>query len=160
MFKVYLAGPISGLSYEDASQGWRRQIVPMLEYSDYSCKHLPVRCYSPMRCKDFLADKGKLFGAYEENPLATEGGIVTRDRNDVLQCDVMIACFLESQGYMSLGTAVEFGWADSHRKPIIMVAKPGDPHREHPMLKRMAGYIVETLEEAAALTQALLLPGI
>lgn len=152
MFRVYLAGTISGLSYNAAAGGWRREFNRMISPE--------IKCYSPMRAKEFLADKGKLFGAYEEHPLATESGIVARDRNDVMTCDVMVACFLESQGNFSLGTAIEFGWADAGQKPIIMVAREGDPHREHPMLRRLAGYIVDDLPSAVAITQHILLPGI
>lgn len=154
MFRIYLAGSISGLSYEDASLGWRKDISRMFYPTPQ------IKCYSPMRAKEFLADVGQLFGSYDEHPLSTERGIVTRDRNDVMKCDVMIACFLESQGNVSLGTAIEFGWADAWDKPVIMVAEKDDPHRVHPMLRRLAGYIVESLEEAAAITKHILLPGI
>ena len=156
MFKVYLAGPISGLSYEDASLGWRKTIVPLIERT----VEPSIKCYSPMRAKGFLADRGALFGSYDEHPLATESGIVTRDRNDVMNCDVMIACFLESKGNYSLGTAMEYGWADAANKPIIMVAVEGDPHLIHPMMRRIAGYVVDNLEDAAAIAQHILLPGI
>ena len=149
--KIYLAGPIAGLTYEGAALGWRERIKPLLPEFDL---------YSPMRNKEFLAGVGELSGSYEHNPLASAKGILGRDRNDVLNCDLMIACFLEADGNMSLGTAMEFGWADAWRKPIIAVGEPDGSHIRHPMLSAASLYIVETLEHAAQLARHLLLPGV
>lgn len=163
MMKVYLAGPITGLTYNDAAKGWRREFADMVETNCWpQGTDLSMRlvCYSPMRAKQFLADKGRLhFGDYNDHPLGTKSGIICRDHNDVSTCDLMIACFLEADGNLSLGTAIEFGWAHAYRKPIIMVAQEGDPHRNHPMLAHAAGYIVDNLEAAASLTRFILLPG-
>lgn len=153
-YPIYLAGTISGLTYEAASLGWRARFAELVA-------DVPqIQCYSPMRAKDFLADRGKLFGAYDDHPFATEAGILARDRNDVRNCALMVACFLEGEGHYSLGTACEFGWADAFGRPTIMVALEGDPHREHPILRRLAGFIVDTIEEAADVSKKLLLPGI
>ena len=116
---------------------------------------------SPMRAKDFLIDAGVLRGspdAYHDHIMATSKGITTRDRNDVKTCDAMIACFL-GVDRVSIGTCIEFGWADAFRKPIICIMEPVNVH-QHVMIAEMAGYIVETLEEAAALATALLTPEI
>lgn len=149
MKKIYLAGPISGLTYAESALGWREMIKPLLPEFDL---------FSPMRGKDFLANEGVLWGAYARHPMASVNGILGRDRNDVYTCDLMIACFLEDRGQPSLGTAMEFGWADAWRKPIIMVAEPTSAHRRHPMLQGAAVYSVDTLQEAADLAKHLLLP--
>ncbi len=149
---IYLAGPISGLGYDEARFGWRdkfRNLVPE-----------NLQCYSPMRAKEFLADVDQIEGAYDYNPMATEAGIIARDHNDVLNCDAMVACFLEDNGRASLGTAVEYGWAHAYRKPIITVATKDDIHTVHPMLSRLSGYIVEDLETAARIVTHLLTPGV
>ena len=147
--KIYLAGTITGLTYEGAALGWREEIKILLPEFDL---------FSPMRAKDFLAGEGVLEGSYAYNPMSSKQGILGRDRNDVHTCDLMIANFLEDAGNKSLGTAMEFGWADAWRKPIIMVAEQDNPHREHPMLNGASVYIVETLDEAAQLAKHLLLP--
>lgn len=147
--RIYLAGPISGLTYAESELGWRQKIRPLLPEFDL---------FSPMRGKSFLANAGPLQGAYAQ-PMASGPGILGRDRNDVKNCDLMIACFLEDDGNISLGTAMEFGWADAWRKPVIMVAQPDNFHRRHPMLATSSVYIVEGLEEAAGLAKVLLLPG-
>ncbi len=150
-YKIYLAGPISGLTYEQSALGWREEIRGMLPSSEFEL-------FSPMRAKDFLAVEGILQGSYEERPMSTTNGILGRDRNDVFTCDLMIANFLEDQGNMSLGTAMEFGWADAWRKPIIMIADEGNPHRKHPMLRGAAVYVVDNLRDASTLAKHLLLP--
>lgn len=147
--KIYLAGPISGLTYESAALGWREQIRTLLPEFDLFC---------PMRAKEFLAGEGILQGAYAFNPMSSENGILGRDRNDVFTSDLVIANFLEDEGNMSLGTAMEFGWADAWRKPVIMIAEQDNVHRKHPMLRGSSVYVVETLDEAAILAKHLLLP--
>jgi nucleoside 2-deoxyribosyltransferase len=147
--RIYLAGPITGLTYEQCALGWRENIIPLLP---------EFTLVNPMRGKDFLANEGPLVGAYADFPMSSVNGIIGRDRNDVFTCDLVIACFLESEGNFSLGTAMEFGWADAKRKPVIMVAEEGDVHREHPMLSGAAVYIVSALEDAARLARFLLVP--
>jgi len=149
--KIYLAGPISGLTYAEGALGWRETIKGLLPEFDL---------FSPMRAKDFLAAEDILQGSYEHNPMSSTNGILGRDRNDVLTCDLMIANFLEDQGNFSLGTAMEFGWADAWRKPVIMIAQEDNIHRRHPMLRGASVYVVETLEDAAHLAKHLLLPEI
>lgn len=151
--KVYLAGPITGLTYDAAALGWRQRFKGLLSPDS------GIECFSPMRAKSFLAAKGELTGSYNDHPLGTQAGILCRDHNDVFTCDLMVACFLEADGNISLGTAMEFGWAHAYRKPIIMVANADDPHRRHPMLAHAAGYVVDSLEAAASLVQFILLPG-
>lgn len=152
---IYLAGPIAGLTYDEARHGWREDFVGRLP--DH------IRCYSPMRGTEALKDIGVLSAnpdSYPRDCISSESGIVTRDRNDVISCDAMVACFLEDGGRPSLGTAIEFGWAQAANRPIIMVAPEGNPHRDHVMMRRMAGYIVEDLDEAAHVVTHLLTPGV
>ncbi len=173
---VYLAGPITGLSYGDARHGWRKEFASMLD------EHIiPL---SPMRGKDFLMGEKNLKGdpnMYPSNALAKPSGILARDRNDVRNCDVMVACFLGAKDHPSLGTAVEFGWADAYRKPVVMVIeedttipyvnKDGITMHEinsleipnihlHAFLTEIAGYRVNDLEEAAQIVRCLLTPGV
>lgn len=162
---VYLAGPIKGLTYEVARLGWRLDFVNKLDQVSGGS----IVCRSPMRAKQFLKDQGAISGrpdAYASEPLATQKGITTRDRNDVLSCDAMVANFLGAER-LSGGTAIEFGWADLARKPIVMVIEKNgimesglpNPHW-HPMFNEIAGYIVQDLDEAAYIVNHILTPGI
>lgn len=150
---VYLAGPITGLSYGDARHGWREEFASMLP------EHiLPA---SPMRGKEYLKMETKLVGhpsMYPGSLMSTPSGIVTRDRNDVKSCDAMVACFLGCDK-VSLGTCIEFGWADAFGKPIIMIMEDENVH-QHAMLTEIAGYLTPDLEEASAILYHLLTPGV
>lgn len=152
---VYLAGPITGLTHDEARYGWRRDFAALLPAH--------IRASSPMRAKEFLADDGVLHSnaeSYRSNPIATPEGITTRDYNDVRTCDAMVACYLESGNRPSLGTAVEFGYAWAHQKPIVVIGSPDDVNVQHLMLERMRGYLVDTLEEGAHIITHLLTPGL
>lgn len=152
--QVYLAGPMTGLSYEKARFGWRR------EFSNLLPSH--IFCTSPLRGKEFLAEiKGELHGGdYPENALSTDAGILARDTNDVVTSDAMVACFLESGGKLSGGTFIEYGLAHLARKTVIAIGHPDDPNISHAMARRIAAYRVDTLEEGADILIHLLTPGI
>jgi len=92
--------------------------------------------------------------------MTSPAGIVTRDRNDVKLCSVMVACFLDSNGKLSGGTFIEFGWADRYDTPVVVVGPENDPNVQHLMSQRLAGYRVDTLEEAAMIVGHLLTPGL
>lgn len=155
MFKIYLAGPITGLSYAEARLGWR-------EYFPTLITDERIKCYSPMRGKDVLKDATTLHrasAAYETSPITSANGITNRDRNDVFTADLMVANFLGAEKG-SLGTAVEFGWANAWGVPIItVIEKEGNPH-DHMMLNYMTMYRVDNIEDAAKLSQMLLLEGV
>jgi nucleoside 2-deoxyribosyltransferase len=153
--QVYLAGPITGLSYGVARHGWRQEFADLLSDAYH------IKLFSPMRGKDFLAKETALDGTpnmYMDNPMATKKGIVARDRYDVKRCDLMVANFLGAE-IVSIGTCIEFGWADAFDKPIIMVIDEENIH-QHAMLDEVSGFIVTTLEEAADIARVLLTPGV
>jgi nucleoside 2-deoxyribosyltransferase len=147
-YKVYLAGPIYGLSWDGASS-WREEATRFLR--EYGIQGL-----SPLRAKDYLKDEEKLAHHYGDiHPLSSPKGLTTRDRNDVRTSDLVIA-YLKGADVASMGTCVEFGWADAWRKPIIMVADEGDLHEQHGMLSEIAGYKVPVLGDAVELAAAIL----
>lgn len=120
---LYLAGPITGCTYNDARYGWRKTFADALQtrMAERGTNHL--ECFSPMREKEFLEKEQCIDGSADYESLhgfGTPQGILTRDHNDVRTCDAMIACFLGATK-VSIGTCVEFGFAHSYRKPLIMV---------------------------------------
>ncbi len=149
--KVYLAGPITGLDFEGATD-WRIEVTKLMR---------PIEALSPMRYKSYLAQYGKLRAQYENtdirHPLSTDQGITTRDRWDVQRCDLILMNFLGAER-VSVGTCIEVGWGDAYRKPIILVMEREGNLHEHGMIQSIIGYRVETLEEAVDITKALLLP--
>jgi nucleoside 2-deoxyribosyltransferase len=145
--KIYLAGPISGLTFEGA-QDWRDEFTSKIDPR--------IECYSPLRGKDYLKMRGPLEGSYEEFPLSTDQGITTRDRYDCMSADLVVFNLLGTQR-ISIGTMIELGWADAARNPAILVMeKTGNPH-EHPMLRETTQFRVDNLKDAIAIAEIILL---
>jgi nucleoside 2-deoxyribosyltransferase len=147
-FKVYLAGPISGLTY-DEGQDWR---------ADFTAR-MPKRieCYSPLRAKAYLRDKGVIEQSYEDMALSCDRGINTRDHNDCKTSDVIVA-YLSGATRVSVGTVGEMAWAFAYRIPLVVIMEPkGNPH-DHPMTREWFGFRVTTFDEAAHIIETVLLP--
>ena len=147
-FKIYLAGPITGLSYDNCTN-WR----------DYAKEILApeVHGYSPMRCKDYLSHLESIDFSFEDIPLSTGKAILARDYYDVSTCDIILVNLLGATT-VSIGTVLEIGYAHAHRKPIVLVMeKEGNVH-EHPMITEAAGFRVDSLESGLQLCKAILLP--
>ena len=145
---VYLAGPIRGLTYND-SLDWRSKVSGEL----YSAGIVP---FSPMRHKEFLKDKKSLPYSDESNVLSSTKGIMTRDRLDVMRCDLVFANFLGADK-VSIGTIIELGWADAFRKPVVIVMEEDNIHR-HAMIDQIPGFIVTTLDDGIDIVKRVLLP--
>ncbi len=159
---VYLAGPISGLTY-DEGEGWRlivtEQLAPQID------------AFSPLRNKAYLKEHGKLEGSYDFSALSTARGITTRDRLDVMSRDLILVNF-KAWKKPSLGTLIELGWADAARKPVVglweglgnnidtSTNRLGDSDcATYPMVQEIVDFWVNTIEEATDLIKAILLPG-
>lgn len=151
---VYLAGPITGCTYS-AAVDWR-------EYARAQLQPAGITCFSPMRGKQYLEKERVLCGepeAYMETELSSAHGIVARDRFDCTTSDLVLANLLpaEETGITSIGTMIEFGWADGARVPIIAVmTKQSNPHW-HAIVTELAGWVVEYLDDGLAIAKAILL---
>jgi len=162
--RIYLAGPIAGLSYEQARHGWREQFRGKWNDGAHS---LIADLYSPMRGKDFLEDEASISGSPSAygHALGTDAGIVARDRNDVMACDLVVMN-LSGAKKTSVGSMVELGWADAFRKPIVTIIDPfrgssleTNPHW-HPFVLGLSSYLAHDLDTAVELAATLLTPGI
>jgi nucleoside 2-deoxyribosyltransferase len=146
--KIYLAGPICGLTY-DGAQEWRIEFAEKIDPE--------IACYSPLRGKDYLQMRGPLEGSYGEFPLSTDQGITARDRFDCMGSDLVVFNLLGAQR-ISIGTMIELGWADAARNPsILIMEKEGNPH-EHPMVRQTTQFRVDNLKDAIAIAEIILLP--
>lgn len=148
-FLVYLAGPISGLTYNDG-QNWR----------DYVAENLPqeIRAISPLRAKkDALKDVGVIQQSYAFNPLTTDSGITHRDRFDCMRADAVLFNMIGAKT-VSVGTCIEFGWADATRKNIILVIEDEGNLHDHPMVRGVTGWRVNNLDEGIRLLEHILMP--
>ena len=152
---VYLAGPITGLTYDEGAD-WREVVIAALGHSG-------IDAFSPLRSKEFLRAIGKLDNAGQPdsaylglNPLSEPKGITTRDRFDTMGRDMVFANFLGAER-VSIGTCIELGWADAARVPIVAAMEEDNVHR-HAMVNEVCGFIVPSVEEAIAVIKAVLRP--
>jgi nucleoside 2-deoxyribosyltransferase len=149
MHRLYLAGPIAGLTHYDATD-WREYIMSRLDDR--------IQCFSPMRGKEYLQGKGVLHGGdYPEHPLSTQRGIMGRDYFDVKRADALLVNLL-APPRVSIGTIMELAWAYAMQKPVVLLMEnEGNPH-DHLMVNECYTYRTEDIEEAVALCEHLLLP--
>ena len=117
MKTVYLAGPITGLTYEGATD-WR-------EYAKRRLKEYGILGVSPMRGKEFLKALGSMPSGdqakgSDRHGLSLPHGFVARDRLDVRRADAVLMNLLGAER-VSIGTMVEIGWADAFLKPVVLV---------------------------------------
>lgn len=140
---VYLAGPISGLTYAEAAGTWRDYVADALDASGGG-----VTCLSPLRGKEYLSGSGKLEKQYlTGNQLSTAQGIVRRDFNDVKTCDAVFANLMGATR-ASLGTCWELGVAYALQKPVVLCIDKDSVH-DHIFLTQTATYTFQhDLDEA------------
>jgi len=178
---VYLAGPITGCSYQGCTD-WREYVTKELEDE--------FVCLSPMRSKEFLENKGDIADSYndlEDNSephrvLTSDKGINRRDSWDCRSTDVILMNLadlpenkeieqamrfltivwdlwavddLKKWLYrVSIGTMLELGMARALRKPVICVMPEGNIH-EHPMVNDMIDFRCSNLPNALATLRSL-----
>jgi nucleoside 2-deoxyribosyltransferase len=153
-FKVYLAGPIQSLTY-DESEDWRNLVIASMP-SD-------IVCYSPLRSKQFLRAYGVLgeggegADTYPESPLATSRGIMSRDHMDCSKADLVL-CNLMGAKRVSIGTMFELAWTFSYRVPLVVCMEPKGNMHDHPMVRESINFRAQSVEEGIELTKAILLP--
>lgn len=149
MKNVYLAGPITGLTYEGCTD-WREFAIKELGAAG-------ITGLSPLRAKDYLKNIGVLGDEYQDIPLSTARAITTRDRWDATRCDVIFVNLLGADR-VSIGTVMELAWADSCRIPSIVVMEAEGNLHDHSMLKEVIGFRATTLTEGLHIAKAILTP--
>lgn len=151
MNTVYLAGPITGLTF-DGCTDWRKT-------AEADLATVGVKGLSPMRGKEYLQSIGVLSGTGKEYAhmglLSTPRAVMTRDRFDCTRCSVVLVNLIGAKA-VSIGTVMEMAWADLSRIPLVVAIEPeGNPH-EHMMVQEAIGFRVASLEEALLVTKAIL----
>lgn len=143
--RVYLAGPIRGLSYKDCTD-WREYYAEKVR----EMGHVPL---SPMRGKEFLSRVRKIKGEYPDHPMSSGRGIYGRDCFDVRHCEVTLARLLDAEE-ASIGTCMEIQRAHDHGRYALVVMEKNNVHR-HPFIEQAASLVVETDEEALEVLEIL-----
>lgn len=152
---VYLAGPITGLTFGDCTD-WRKDAIKRL------AEH-GITGLSPMRGKEYLLEiaKDKPLGPDGDkyvlsfkSPLSTNAGITTRDRWDCQRADAVLMNLCGAK-QVSIGSMIEVGWADAARRPIVLAMDEGNIHH-HGMVLSCCGLHTTTLEQALDIIIAML----
>ncbi len=151
---VYLAGPITGLTYAEARQTWRHEIVK--HFASHILPYSPMRVVSALQPEQGLSDRKDASGV---RGMLVNRAILGRDETDLRNAHAMVANFLGAER-ASLGTVAEMGMAHVLRVPVILVMeKKGNIH-EHPFVTSIAYERVDTLWDAAQIVNHLLTPGV
>ena len=144
---VYLVGPITGLSYDGATD-WR-------QYAKSFLSHRNIAALNPMRGKDYLLQETSIEDKYDKHVMSTSRGIMTRDYFDCMNAGVILANFLGAKK-ASIGSAMECAWAYVNHTPLIVcMEESGNPH-DHAMIREATGYRVESLDEGLKIAAAIL----
>lgn len=143
---IYLAGPIAGCSYKEATD-WREAVQ-----EDF----LPgIVGISPMRLKEWCKRTRKIRDVKQYAKIADEQewlisgeshAIRARDFNDVRTCDMVFAYLPKvlNDRRPSWGTSIEIGWASAQQKPLVLVTDDKNLSN-HPLVRESAGWIVPDL---------------
>ena len=149
--QVYLSGPISDTSVDDASS-WRDYAIKKLEAAGFVVR-------DPLRGKSFLSSQltpgseTKIDReSYEklDNPLLSDKALFRRDKLDVLSSDIVFCNFSEAKK-ASVGSIFELSLAEDHKKLVVIVLNKTakeDSH-DHPFV-RESGVIFYDFEQALA----------
>lgn len=151
IYKVYLAGPITGESWEEANE-WR------VEVSNHFKDNYPQLIgFSPLRHKAYLQQEKKICDSYENMILSSQRGLFARDFNDVKTSHLVFVNLLNTK-IVSIGTVMEIAWADAFRIPIVLVMEKENNIHEHSMLREACPFRVDTLDDGIDITARILLP--
>jgi nucleoside 2-deoxyribosyltransferase len=154
MNKIYLAGPISGLQYNEAVS-WRDKITEILK--DTGNK---ICCLSPMRTKGKLNDRcvGRIQQSYEDfGCMYSDRGIMSRDFHDCTTSDLVIFNLLDAKT-ISIGTIMELAWCYQSKIPSVVIMLPErfvNIH-DHPMVREAINFRVNSIEEAVEVAISIL----
>lgn len=138
--RIYLAGPIKGLSFGDCTD-WRKDVIARLPSG--------VVGLDPMRGRHYLKEYKIMEDYYAAFALSRPEAIFARDRRDCCRADAVLVNFLGAEK-ASIGTTMECVWAyEAHIPVIVAIEKEGNIH-DHGMLRCCWSVRVDTLEEAVA----------
>ena len=113
MLKVYLAGRISGLSYDEAI-GWRNKVID--EFAGMN-----IELINPMRQKTYLSGEKAIKEIYPNTTCSGSKAIYNRDKFDVQRSDVILVNWDTAGDNRMIGTCCEIGMAAILNKMILLV---------------------------------------
>ena len=135
MPKVYLAGPIAGCSWNEATY-WR-------DFAKRTLADYDVETVNPLRCEEYLEGSKKLPNDTDE-PMSTGHAITVRSHWDSVKADVVLANFIDAKS-VSIGSCFELAWAWEARIPCVIVL---DELHDHPFVRESAYAVLNCVDTA------------
>lgn len=141
---VYLAGPMKGLTFE-ACNRWRIEAA-------FRLGERGIATINPVEA-ELIAHQGAL-SCSGNGVMTSPKAIVAKDRHYVLnRATAMLVNFTDAPA-VSIGTCVEFGWADAARIPVVTVLPDDNPHH-HAFIRELSGWVAADLNDAIGILAAL-----
>lgn len=137
--KIYLAGPISGLGYDEIVDAYNEKIERL--------GNMGYVTLCPMTGKQYLRNEVELKAGGYNFPVSTNHAIVERDRWMVTSADIVLADLSSSGTRVSIGTCMELAWAHDHGKHTIGIIPVGNIHN-HAFVLEACDIVFLSLEEA------------
>lgn len=136
---VYLAGPMTGQTYEEAT-AWRAWVTEALTDEGFTL-------LDPSRGLMFLRPESVVKDAYLKSATENKHTVFLRDKFDSTRADILFINMLGADR-ISIGTTMELAWANlAGRFPIVIMEKEGNPHM-HAFTRECAGVIFGDLQDA------------
>jgi nucleoside 2-deoxyribosyltransferase len=137
---IYLAGPISGKSYDE--------VVSLYKDKSNFLNEVGYEVLCPMTGKTYLRTELKFReSGYDGFPVSTNHAIFERDKWMVSNCDIILADLSNSGDRISIGTMMELAWASLLGKHTLIIL-PKDNVHKHAFVLESGDIVFETLEEA------------
>jgi hypothetical protein len=127
--KVYLSGPITGLTPKEASD-WRDHAAQRLVNEGNFTVRDPLRGTA----RRFPKRKKFVYKNYPDVPDMSGRAFVMRDLHDTLDSDAVL-CNVLGAKIVSIGSVCEIAWAMLHRKITILVMEDRGNVHDHEFLK-------------------------
>lgn len=138
--KIYIAGPISGMSYDEVSSYFRDTKITLEEAG--------FTVVSPMTGKKELRTELEFRKeGYDNVPVATNHAIYNRDRWMVTQSDIIYANLMNCGDRVSIGTCMELAWAFDKGKHVVIAMDKENIHR-HAFVLESAHIVFESHNDA------------
>jgi len=137
--KVYLAGSISGESYED--------VVIRINRKRIALEEMGYEVLNPMTSKKAIRTEIKLKSNGYGNPESTNHAIFGRDRWMVEQADILLVDLRGTPERVSIGSCFEMAWGFMLNKHIVLVMEDDSIHK-HAFVLEGADIVFETMAEA------------
>ena len=148
MYKVYLSGPITGLTFDEGDD-WRKRAD--------ACMNHNIMTLNPLRCKEWARGKGVIKDDTKDwHPwMGSDAFIGTRDHWDTTRSDVVLVNLLGAK-VVSIGTILEIGMAHEAKVPVILVMEDEGNAHDHGMVRSYATMRFNDLDMAIDCINALL----